>query len=161
MKRIALALAVLVSMNVLAQEGEIETTTTKKTVVKGADKKVMATKKQTTKATQKKMLIGDSNDTNFETVRLPWDVNQNVTYSFDKKRFTMKKMDNGYGMMKNEKGTNTMYARVMPSARNGYFIINKDNENSLGYLDKNGNLVVESYNPETDTMKVVTYTMEK
>jgi len=89
------------------------------------------------------------------------ELKESTTFSTDGQNYTIQPEKNGYKMMMT--GTtvrNKMYGKLrkMPN-RDGYILV-KENENSFGHFDEDGNFIVHSYDPATDAVILKKYTIE-
>jgi len=83
------------------------------------------------------------------------DVDHSAYYSIGGSKYKVASDVAGYTMMEPTTGKRTAILRR--TSNNNYIYRTKD-KTSIGYFDKNGNLVLETYDDKTDKITVETYT---
>ncbi|WP_294819255.1 hypothetical protein [uncultured Flavobacterium sp.] len=145
-----------------------ESTTTTVTVDNGTGKPKKVVKTQSTDATQNiEFKDAESNKLNKDMKRTPVEVSSSTTVSGDGiptyyetngQRYIFVPDKNGY---KVSSSTDVNDYGVMRKTSNGQYIYHSKNRTSVGYIDANGNFVVETYDDKTDGVTVETYTRIK
>jgi Fe-S cluster assembly iron-binding protein IscA len=144
-------------------ENEKKETTVTKTTVKDSKGVDVNTKEVTKTETQDMALKNFDGTHNFDTQMLPTKVNTDVDYSNDgvTYRFAPRDDTNSFSLMTyDENDVMTNYATLRPSSQAGYYILTQDGVSSFGYFNQNGNFVVESYDPESDSIVTTLYTLD-
>lgn len=80
------------------------------------------------------------------------DVDHSAYYTSNGMKYQLKSENSGYSMMMNNKNNGILRR----TSNNNYLYIN-NKAVSYAYYDNAGNLVIETYNPKTDTMERTTY----
>jgi transcriptional regulator of aromatic amino acid metabolism len=161
MKKLILVTTLLCFTLGFAQnEDKMTKTVTTKTKVKSSKGEEVAVKEKKYTAKQK-LQVQNNNETNQGVNREMVKLEESTTFSTGSQNYTIQPDKNGYQMMVNEEnGMKKMYGKIrkMPN-RDGYILV-KENENSFGYFDENGNFIVESYDPVSDSVILKKYTIE-
>lgn len=158
MKKVLIIFAMAAFTTGFAQENintKKETVVTK-TAVKNSKGTKESTKSVSINQQQKVGLSSsDTNKTNQSIVMTPVKVDTDVTYGYEGNRFQFlsQKDEEGYRLMTvKDNKTRDEYAIIKPTSQNGYYIYSKNGKSSFGYFNQEGNFVVESYDPKTDTV---------
>lgn len=177
MKTIILGMIVfLFSINSQAQnknvKSEVKTTVT---TVKNSDGQKKSIKTQEVKEIQKiELKDAESNALNKETKETPVevtaittitadgvtnivDVDRSAYYDLNGQKYQVKLAESGYTIYQ----PNEQKAAVLRKTSNNNYIYSSKNKTSYGYFDANGNLVLESYDEETDKITVETFVIIK
>lgn len=86
------------------------------------------------------------------------DVDRSSYYELNGTKYEIKTDNKGYILLnKNKKSANGILRRTS----NNNYIFRSKNKVSVGYFDKNGNLVLETYDPKTDSMIMEEYVITK
>ncbi|QNJ98653.1 hypothetical protein [Constantimarinum furrinae] len=167
MRKLILTALLLASGSMLfAQETQTENekkeTTVTKTTVKDSKGVDVQTKEVTKTETQDMALKNFDGTHNFDTQMLPTKVNTDVDFSNDGVTYRFAPREtSGYNLMTYaENDVMTPYATLRPSSQAGYYILTQDGVSSFGYFNQNGNFVVESYDPESDSIVTTLYTLD-
>ena len=165
MKKIALIFALAAFTTGFAQKNlntQKETVVTK-TEVKDNKGTTESTKAVSIKKNQEINLANsDSKKTNQNIVMTPVKVNTDVVYAYEGNRFQFlnQKDKDGYRLMNvKDNETREEYAVIKPTSQNGYYIYSQKGKSSFGYFNEDGNFVVESYDPKTDSVVNQIYIM--
>ncbi|AWH86050.1 hypothetical protein HYN59_13425 [Flavobacterium album] len=142
-----------------------ESTTTTVTVNNGTGTPKKVVKTQNTEAIQNiELQDANSNKLNKDVKQTPVEVNSSTTVSGDGiptyyetngQRYIFVPDRNGY---KVSSSTNVNDFGVMRKTSNGQYIYHSKDKTAIGYIDANGNFVVESYDDKSDGVTVETYT---
>ena len=158
MKKILTVIALAAITTGFAQENnnEKKETVTTKTAVK-SDKGTEVSTKAVTKTEKQVVSLSDkdANQTNQTVVNEPIKINTEVDYGYEGNRFKFinQKDENGYRMMTvKDNATNEEYAIIKPTSKNGYYILSQEGKSSFGYLNENGDFVVEKYDADKDAV---------
>ncbi len=145
-----------------------ESKTTTVTVNNGSDKPKKVVKTENTNAVQNiELQDAESKQLNKDMKLTPVEVNSSTTVSGDGiptyyetngQRYIFVPDANGY---KVSSSTDVNDFGVMRKTSNGQYIYRSKDKTSVGYMDANGNFVVESYDDKTDGVTVQTYTRLK
>ncbi len=135
---------------------EIEVETTKKTMVTDNDGVEVNTKKVEMKTKTELALGNKTSNQNFTTLMKPTKVVTDVDYSNNGKNYRFMPKKDGYYMVDANK-KDVEVARLYPTSQKGYYIYTKDGNSSIGYFNTNGDFMVESYNPENDSVMNYVY----
>ncbi|MCW8982261.1 MAG: hypothetical protein OQJ83_12820 [Altibacter sp.] len=167
MKKILMVFALAACTTAFSQvtQNENEKTTTKvtKTTVKDSKGMDVTTKEVTTKQSQDLALTSFDGKHNFNTVMEPVQVKTDVNYSNDGVSYRFEPHStNGFQLMTmTEDDTKPMeYAVIRPSSQKGYYLMSQNGDNSFGYFNQNGHFVVESYDPQTDSIVYTIYKLD-
>ncbi|MEL1244232.1 hypothetical protein AAEO56_08175 [Flavobacterium sp. DGU11] len=168
MKNIAMIITLVMGLTLNAQVNTNVTKESKTTTVTvnngtGTPKKVVKT--ENTNAVQNiELQDADSKKLNKDMKMTPVEVNSSTTVSGDGiptyyetngKRYIFVPDSNGY---KVSSSTDVNDFGVMRKTSNGQYIYHSKDRTSVGYVDANGNFVVESYDDKSDGVTVETYT---
>ncbi len=167
MKKLALMIAVLVGGTAFAQDTNIEneqteTVVTKSTVKtdKGTD---VSTKTETKTKTEDIALTtvkGNTGDVNYNYTMKPTEVDSETVYYHDGKAYRFTSDEQNYAMVVVDKNDAIKpIATLRPSTQKGYYILTENGTSKFGYFNANGNFVVESYDPDNDTLVTTVYTI--
>ena len=171
------AATLLISLNIQAQnknvKDETKTTTTTITDSKGDRKYV---KKENTREVQEIELKNEKPNTlNIETKDSPVDVvtttkitnpdgttrtvdiDRTSYYTLNGKKYKVNLDGKGYRIISDD----TKKSALLRKTSTNSFIYRNGEKSAIGYFDTNGNLVLETYNPKTDTVSYETYIVEK
>lgn len=85
------------------------------------------------------------------------DVDRSAYYMYNGNKYELKRNAKGY-TFHGDKGVNNGFLRK--TSDNQYIFINKG-EMSVAHFDANGNLVIDTYDKESDSIKTVIYTSDK
>lgn len=85
------------------------------------------------------------------------DVDRSAYYNFDGVKYEVAVDKTGYSL-KNTKGKNL---GVLRKTSNNNYIYVENNKVSVGYFDKDGNLILETYDPKNDVMIIDKYMVVK
>jgi len=158
MKKIVLIMALAGFTTAFAQVDENQQTQVTKTTVESANGKDVVSKNVTIEKKQELKLQNTGVDkTNYSVTMSPVRIDTDVSYNFDNKTYSFQNNDSKYQLMRMDNDNPSVYATMKPSSQKGYYLVIRDNENSLGYFNKNGNFVIESYDPKTDVLKTTVY----
>ncbi len=145
-----------------------ESKTTTVTVNNGSGKPKKVVKTENTNAVQNiELQDANSNKLNKDMKTTPVEVNSSTTVSGDGiptyyetngQRYIFVPDRNGY---KVSSSTDVNDFGVMRKTSNGQYIYHSKNKTSVGYIDANGNFVVETYDDKSDGITVETYTRVK
>lgn len=167
----------LLTLNIQAQnknvKDETKTTITTVTDSKG-DKKYV--KKENTREVQEIELKSEKPNTlNIETKDSPIqvvtttkitnpdgttrtvDIDRSSYYSLNDKKYKIALDANGYRMLSDDEKTSALLRKTSTNS----FIYRSGDKSAIGYFDTNGNLILETYNPKTDTVSYETYIVVK
>ena len=165
MKKLFLILAIGTFTIGFAQENknkEVETKTTKTTITDNTGKTVLTRKEVRTENQEVELENTGINKTNYNTVMSPSKVNTNVTYSSKDYKFSLTPNDMGYDLMRlGDDDIKTSYAKLRPTSQKGYYFMSDGKTTSFVYFNEVGNLVVETYDPETDAINTTVYSSMK
>jgi hypothetical protein len=171
------AATLLISLNIQAQnknvKDETKTTTTTVTDSQGDRKYV---KKENTREVQEIELKSEKPNTlNIETKDSPVDVvtttkitnpdgttrtvdiDRTSVYSFGGKKYKVNLDAKGYRIITDD----TKKSAFLRKTSTNSFIYRNGEKSAIGYFDINGNLVLETYDPKTDSVSYETYIVEK
>ncbi len=171
------ATTLLISLNMQAQntnvKDETKTTTTTITDSKG-DKKYV--KKENTREVQEIELKKENpNSPNIETKPSPVevvtttkitnpdgttrtvDIDRTSYYSFNGKKYKVDLDAKGYRIISDDSKKTALLRKTSTNS----FIYRNGEKTSIGYFDINGNLVLETYDPKTDSVSYETYIVAK
>lgn len=166
MKKILLIFALAAFTTGFAQENvnKKKETVVTKTAVKDNKGTEVSSKAVSISEKQKiELSASDANKTNQDVVMSPVKVNSDVTYNYEGNRFKFlnQKDKDGYRLMTvKDNATQEEYAVIKPTSQNGYYIYSQSGKSSFGYFNEEGNFVVESYDPKTDTVVSQIYKMQ-
>lgn len=166
MKRILLVFALAAFTTGFAQENvnkKKETVVTKTAVKDSEGTKVSSKEVSVSQKQNLELKANNANQTNQEVVMSPWKVDTDVTYGYEGNRFQFlsQKDKDGYRLMTiKDNATQDEYAVIKPTSQNGYYIYSEKGKSSFGYFNEDGNFVVESYDPVTDSIISKIYTMQ-
>lgn len=168
MKNIAVMIMLALGLTLNAQVNKNvteESKTTTVTVDNGTGKPKKVVKTENTNATQNiELQDAESNKLNKDMKRTPVQVNTSTTVSGDGiptyyetngQRYIFVPDKNGY---KISSSTDVNDYGVMRKTSNGQYIYRSGDRTSIGYIDANGNFVVETYDDKTDGITVQTFT---
>lgn len=134
----------------LAQNtNEKEVKTTKKTIVTDTDGVDVKTKTVETKSRTNLALGNKTSSQNFNTIMKPTTIMTDVDYSYGGVNYRFMPEKDGYYIV-NTNNKNAKVARLYPSTQKGYYIYSQEGNNSFGYFNADGDLVIESYDPDND-----------
>lgn len=178
MKTIILAtIAFLISTSIEAQNKNVkdETKTTTTTVTDNKGEKTYVKKENTREVQEIKLKDEKPNTLNIETKDSPVvvtttttitnpdgstrtvDVDRSSYYTFNNKKYNVKLDGNGYRITSEEDNISGLLRKTSTNS----FIFYNEKETSIAYFDKDGNLVLETYNSKTDTVSYQTYIVVK
>ena len=155
----------------LKSEEKIETTTIKDS--KGEQKivkKEVVTETQDikfvhpeSKKTNKKMKPTEVNVSTTSQVIVDgetkyFDVDHSSYYNLNGTKYEIKSDKKGYILLNRDKKTAT---GVLRKTQNNSYILRTKDKVSVGYFDTNGDLILETYDPETDNMVLEKFEVEK
>ena len=160
MKKLILSLAILSFTFGFAQnEDKMSKTVITKTKVKSSKGEEVAVKEQKYTANQK-LQVENNNETNQAVSRKPVKITESTTFSTGNEMFTIQPDKNGYTVMSKKDGKEKMYGKIRKMPDREFYILAKENENSFGYFDNDGNFIVESYDPDSDSVYLKKYNLE-
>ncbi|OAB78117.1 hypothetical protein [Cochleicola gelatinilyticus] len=163
MKNLLLTAALLGSFGVFAQNVNVtEEVTTIKVANANNNGIEISTTEQTKTVTQDIALKNaDSNQTNFSKSLQPKEINTEFEYDLAGTVYVFERDGNGFKMITVDKDESRKeYAKIKATNQLGYFyILTEGQPNAFGYYDEDANFVVESYNPTTDKIEVITYSL--
>jgi hypothetical protein len=171
------AATLLISLNIQAQntnvKDETKTTTTTITDSKG-DKKYV--KKENTREVQEIELKNENpNSPNIETKPSPVevvtttkitnpdgttrtvDIDRTSYYTFNGKKYKVNLDGKGYQIISEDSKKSALLRKTSTNS----FIYRDGEKTAIGYFDINGNLVLETYDPKTDSVSYETYEVLK
>lgn len=158
MKKILMIIALAAVTTGFAQENKNEKkeTIVTKTAVK-SEKGTDVSSKAVTKTEKQVVSLSDmdANQTNQTMIVEPTQIKTDVDYDYNGNRFKFinQKDENGYRMMTvKDNATNEEYAIIKPTSKNGYYILSQKGKSSFGYMNENGDFVVESYDADKDAV---------
>lgn len=158
MKKILMIIALAAVTTGFAQENKNEKkeTIVTKTAVK-SEKGTDVSSKAVTKTEKQVVSLSDmdANQTNQTMLVEPTQIKTDVDYDYNGNRFKFinQKDENGYRMMTvKDNATNEEYAIIKPTSKNGYYILSQKGKSSFGYMNENGDFVVESYDADKDAV---------
>ena len=166
MKKVLIVFALAAFTSSFAQENknEEEETVITKTAVKDSKGTDVSTKAVTKSQNQVISLnANESNQTNQNVVMEPTKINTQVNYGYEGNRFQFlnQKDNEGYRLMNvKDNATQEEYAIIKPTSQNGYYIMSKDGKSSFGYINAEGNFVVEHYDSDLDVIVSNIYKIE-
>ena len=105
-------------------------------------------------------VVENNNETNQAVSRKPVKITESTTFSTGNEIFTIQPDKNGYTMMSKIDGKEKMYGKIRKMPDREFYILAKENENSFGYFDNDGNFIVESYDPDSDSVYLKKYNLE-
>ena len=155
------ALAAFTTAFAQENKNEKKETVVTKTTVTDSKGKDVATK--AVSRTEKQVVSLDNSDanmTNQDVVMTPTKVSTDVTYSNDGNNYVFQNDKEGYKMMYANADSVKDYAIIRPSTQRGYYIMSQDGNSSFGYFNQNGDFVVESYDPGTDSIISTVYQLQ-
>ncbi|WP_146193460.1 hypothetical protein [Flavobacterium sediminis] len=85
------------------------------------------------------------------------DVDHSSYYMYNGEKYEIKNDEKGYIFYRNGKETNS----ILRKASGGYYLYIYKNDVSIARFDKNGDLVIESYDKKKDTVTIEKYTVLK
>lgn len=85
------------------------------------------------------------------------DVDHSSYYNLDGTKYEIKSDNKGYVLLNREKKSAN---GVLRKTSNNNYVFRSKNKVSVGYFDANGNLVLETYDPKTDSMILEKYIVE-
>lgn len=85
------------------------------------------------------------------------DVDHSAYYNLDGVKYEIKADKSGYLILNNDK---KKASGVLRKTSNNSYIFRNKNKVSVGYFDQSGNLVLETYDPKTDSMIMEKYMVE-
>lgn len=163
MKNLLLTAALLGTFGVFAQNVNVtEEITTIKVANANNNGIEISTTEQTKTTTQDIALKNsDANQTNFTEVLGTKEINTEFEYDLAGTVYVFERDGNGFKMVTVDKDeSRNDYAKIKATNQLGYFyILTEGKPNAFGYYDEDANFVVESYNPKTDKIEVITYSL--
>ncbi|MBW2960693.1 hypothetical protein [Mesonia aestuariivivens] len=160
MKKLILSLAILSFTFGFAQnEDKMSKTVTTKTTIKSSKGEDVAVK-QKKYSSEEKLQVENNNKTNQTVSRKPVKIEESTTFSSGNESYTIAPDKNGYTMMSTKNGKQKMYGKIRKMKDHNYYILAKENENSFGYFDEDGNFVVESYDADNDAVYLKKYNLK-
>lgn len=85
------------------------------------------------------------------------DVDRTNYYTLNGQKYKVELDAQGYSLVSEN---NKNIGKIRKTTTNSFIFVGKD-KTAIAYFDTNGNLVLESYNPKTDTVTFETYTVFK
>jgi glucan-binding YG repeat protein len=85
------------------------------------------------------------------------DVDHSSYYDLDGTKYEIKSDNKGYILLNRNKKTAN---GILRKTSNNNYLFRSKNKVSVGYFDENGNLVLETYDPKTDSMIKEKYVIE-
>jgi hypothetical protein len=85
------------------------------------------------------------------------DVDRSNYYTLNGKKYKVELDSQGYSLLSEN---NKNIGKIRKTTTNSFIFVGKD-KTAIAYFDTNGNLVLESYNPKTDTVTFETYSVLK
>lgn len=151
MKKAILIVALLAGVVVFAQDDNLESTTTTKTTVRSSKGEKTSLNREKTKR-KARLEVENNNETN-QRVRRSQEVSKTTRFSVDNNAYKITPDKNGYIMtMAGKNGTNKPFGKIRKMPDKEFYILTKKDGDSFGYFDRNGNFVVESYDPSSDSV---------
>lgn len=86
------------------------------------------------------------------------DVDHSSYYTLGGRKFEVKSDNKGYILLNRNKKT---ASGILRKTSNNNYIFKSKNKVSVGYFDANGNLIIETYDPKTDSMIMEKYSIDK
>lgn len=176
MKNLAIAAMLALGLTASAQVNKNvtkETKTTTTTVNNGTEQKRLVKNETRTAQQELEFRDAESKKLNKDLTPTPVQVTQSTTisgdgiatqeidrssyYTMNGQRFQLSVDRNGYRISTDN---NPNYGMLRRTSNNNY-IYRSGNSTSYGYFNKDGNLVVETYDDKTDGVTVQTFTVQK
>ncbi|WP_338358138.1 hypothetical protein [Yeosuana marina] len=181
MKNVIVLIAILLSVNLFAQEAstEVKKETEVKTIkTKDADKttekKIKVVTSETasveldkkdknkvnqdrigaTKKVEKTVSIDNDDDNNYDVL------SQETYYILGEENYRFTPNEKGFDITFDKNKDNNHFIKVgkaWTTSNDGYYILNGEMHSGIGYFDSNGNFAVEYFNKETNQVEVKTY----
>ncbi len=160
MKKLILSIALISFTFGFAQnEDKMTKTVTTKTKVKSSKGEEVAVKEKKYTAKQK-LQVENNNETNQAVNREPVKITESTTFISDGDSYTIKPDVNGYTMHREKDGQTEMYGKIRKMPDRESYILVKENENSFGYFDNDGNFIVETYDSNSDKVILKKYNLQ-
>lgn len=83
------------------------------------------------------------------------DIDRTKYYTLNGQKYKIELDSQGYVLLSEN---NKNIGKIRKTTTNSFIFVGKD-KTAIAYFDTNGNLVIESYNPKTDTVTFETYTV--
>lgn len=179
MKNTILALALLLSITLIAQENprEVKQETEVKTITvndgeKISEKKVKVVTREESDVeldendlkkvnqnrvesnikVEKTVLVDNDDDDTYDTIT------KETYYIIGEEKYLFTPKKRGFEIaFNNDKDKFIKTGKAWNSSANDYYIVNGNMHSGIGYFDANGNFVVEYYNKDTDQVEVKRY----
>ncbi|WP_166966539.1 hypothetical protein [Yeosuana marina] len=181
MKNVIVLIAILLSVNLFAQEAptEVKKETEVKTIkTKDADKttekKIKVVTSETasveldkkdknkvnqdrigaTKKVEKTVSIDNDDDNNYDVL------SQETYYILGEENYRFTPNEKGFDITFDKNKDNNHFIKVgkaWTTSNDSYYILNGEIHSGIGYFDSNGNFAVEYFNKETNQVEVKTY----
>ncbi|MDR6302155.1 hypothetical protein [Mesonia maritima] len=162
MKRISILLFsfFIFSYGMAQNEDTVKETVTKKTTVKSSKGEDVSVE-QKTRVRKEELNVENNNKTNQNVTRKA-QISESTTFMVDENEYAIQPDKNGYVMSKMVNGKKQLHGKIrkMPD-RDFYILTSKQNGDSFGYFDEDGNFIVETYDSKTDAVVLKKYKVEK
>lgn len=163
MKRVLIIFALAAFTTGFAQENKSEKQETVTTKISVKDNQGVRTDVREEKITKKQPIKLNPNDAGKidqeYTVGSP-KIKTDVTYNSSEHNYMFENEEKGFKVYDTKDGEKKDAAVLRPTSQKGYYIMSQAGGNSFGYFNNDGNFVVESYNPTTDSVEQTTYRLE-
>lgn len=169
MKNLAFMIAALVGVTAFAQETKIENEQTETVITKEyvTDSKgtEVKTKSEKVTETQDIALTSVKNvtpvDTNFNYKMMPLEIDTETTYYNNGNAYRFNADRDHINLMSYSEEQNMKpFASLRPTSQKGYYILSENGTSKLGYFNAKGNFVVESYDPDSDSIVLTVYAVK-
>lgn len=159
MKRIIYiaAFAILPIVSLQAQQKISETNTVRTTVKSSLGNETVTKKTTTTKITPTRLdpsQAGQENQTRVSGIPM---IKKEVTYTYDDSDFNLTQTENGYTITRTKDNNTSEYGTMLKLAREDVYMLKTDDGISVSYFNDNGDIVLEKFSDEDNSVKITTY----
>ena len=115
-------------------------------------KKVNQDRVEAPKKVEKKVFVDNDDDNSYDLL------SKETYYIIGDEKYRFTPNNNGFDIAFNRDAEKFVkVGKVWATSNDGYYLLNGQLHNGIGYFDKDGNFTIEYYNKETDKIEVKTY----